>query len=112
VEDKLSPLEQARALQNQLTSLLADLDIDALPAGPRDLLTQIKRLAADLRLDVRDFNLADSKAEQDRLGEEAIARLRQLEKAIAKAGETGHFGAADVAHLSARAQQLTADLQE
>jgi hypothetical protein len=112
VEDKLSPLEQARALQNQLAALLTHIDIDALPAGPRDLLTQVKRVAADLRLDVRDFNLADSKAEQDRLGEEAATRLKQLEKAIGKASEYGYFGAADVAHLSALSQQLMADLQE
>ncbi|HSW99299.1 MAG TPA: hypothetical protein VLF71_05705 [Candidatus Saccharimonadales bacterium] len=112
MEEQMSPPEQARALQMQLATLLSAVDIEALPAAPRETLTQLKRLAGDLRLDVRDFMLADSKAEQTRLGTEAAARLKQLEKTIAKAGELGHFGAADVAHLTAVSQQLLADLQE
>lgn len=112
MEDKLSPPEQARALQAQLAVLLSPVDIEALPAGLRETLTQLKRLAGDLRLDVRDFMLAETKADQVRLGDEAAARLKQLEKTIAKAGELSHFGAADVAHLTALSQQLLADLQE
>jgi len=37
VEDKLSPFERARELHGQITVLLSDIDIDALPAGPREL---------------------------------------------------------------------------
>jgi hypothetical protein len=112
VDKRLSPGEQARELQRQIGALLSRFDIDAEPAGPREQLTWLKRAAADLRLDVRDFFGAQTRAEQERLGNEAVDRLKQLEKLIAKLSEQGYVGAADVAQLSAHSQQLMAALQE
>jgi hypothetical protein len=110
VDEHASPTAQSKALDAFVASLVMRFDIDALDAPERELLKKLKRLGTDIKLDVRDYNAADSQAEQQRLEHEARARLAELEQAIAKAGELNLFSAVEVAHLSANAQQLTASL--
>ena len=110
MEEGLSPFALVKALETHITSLLMQFDIDALPAGERELLRSIKRLAADVRLDLRDYGVADTKAAQDRLAREIRQRLHTCEQAVVKAGELNLFGAVDVGHLSAQTQQLMAHL--
>ena len=108
MEESASPFALVRALDAHITSLLMRFDIDALPATERELLKRLKRLTIDMRLDIRDYGMADNKAEQERLGGEARQRLKQFEQTIVKAGELNLLGAVDVAHLSAQTQQLIA----
>lgn len=107
-EASLSPFALVRALDTHITSLVMKFDIDALPVTERELLRLLKRLTVDMRLDIRDYGMAESKAEQDRLAGETKQRLVQFEQAVVKAGEFNLFGAVDVAHLSAQTQQLMA----
>jgi hypothetical protein len=110
VEEGLSPFVLVKALETHITSLVMQFDIDSLPQGERDLLRSIKRLIVDVRLDLRDYGMAETKAEQDRLARESHQRLHAFEQAIVKAGELNMFGAVDVAHLSAQTQQLMAHM--
>jgi hypothetical protein len=110
VEERLSPFALVKALETHITSLIMKFDIDSLPAGERELLRSLKRLVVDVRLDLRDYGMADTKAEQDRLARETSQRLDAFERAIVKAGELNLFGAVDVAHLSAQTQQLMAHM--
>lgn len=108
--ENANPFDLAKALHAQVTSLVRAFDVYELPATERTLLTRIVRQAADIRLDVREYGMAETKAAQDRTADEVRSRLKQLEAAIMQAGGAGLFGPADVAHLSAVIQQLMSEL--
>lgn len=110
MEERLSPFALVKALETHITSLIMKFDVDSLPSGERELLRSIKRLVVDVRLDMRDYGLAETKLEQDRLARELRQRLHAFEQAIIKAGELNLFGAVDVGHLSAQTQQLMAHM--
>ncbi len=104
--ESVSPFERAKALNAQLASLLSELDVDSLPRDQRDVLSVIKHDAIDVRLDIREYGMAETKAEQDIRAHEVRERLAALEQYIVKAGEYNLFGAVDVAQLSAIVQQI------
>jgi len=107
-----SPFELVKDLQGQVGRLLRGYDIDSLVSAERGTLTALKRQAAEVRLDVRDYGMAETVAEQRRLAAEARARLQQLDELILQAGSLDLIGAADVAQLSAMTQQLMTDIEE
>jgi len=106
----MSPFERAKALDAQLRVLVSNFDIDSLQSADRDILRTLKSLVIDVRLDMRDYGMAETKREQDNLAKALRKRLEQLEQTIVKAGEYDLVGAVDVAQLSAEAQQIMADL--
>lgn len=106
----MSPFERARSLQSQVARLLHGFDIHDLPADEREVLSALKRQSADIRLDIRDYGMAETKAEQDRAAQQVRAALKTFEENVVKAGGMGLFSSADVAHLSAVAQQLMSEL--
>jgi hypothetical protein len=110
VEEETSPFSRAKGLDAHITSVVMRFDVDALPAAEQELLKRMKRLATDIRLDMRGYGLAETRAEQERHGAELQKRLATLDELMAKAGELSLLGPADVAHLSALAQQLRSDL--
>jgi hypothetical protein len=105
-----SPFELVRDLQSQVGRLLSNFDVDSLRPAEREVFTSLKRQVVDLRLDIRDYGMAETKAEQDQRAAEARARLKAFEDNIVQAGSHNLFGAADVAQLSATTQQLMATL--
>lgn len=109
-EDTTSPFELARSLQSQVQRLLNGFDIHDLPADDRELLLAIKRQSADIRLDIRDYGMAETKAAQDRAAAEIRSRLKGFESHVVQAGSQGLFGSVDVAHLSAVTQQLMSNV--
>lgn len=106
----MSPFERAKALDSQLRTIVSGFDIDALRSEERDILRSLKSLANDVRLDMRDYGMADTKAGQDTLARVVRKRMEQLEHMVIKAGSSNLLGAVDVAQLSAEAQQIIADL--
>ncbi|HJQ09160.1 MAG TPA: hypothetical protein VJ836_06795 [Candidatus Saccharimonadales bacterium] len=111
MEDQ-SPFTRSRELEISLVSLLASLDADWLSLPEREQVARLKHQATDIRLDIRDYGMAETLAEQQKLAREAHKRLEQLQQSIVKASEYGLFGAVDVAHLSATIQQIIADIKE
>ncbi|HKU19194.1 MAG TPA: hypothetical protein VJP80_08085 [Candidatus Saccharimonadales bacterium] len=111
MQDESSPFSRAKELDAHVTSVVMRFDIDALPAAEQELLKTLKRLATDIRLDIRDYGLAETRAEQTQMAEEMTRRLAALEQLVAKAGELSMLSPVDVAHLSALTQQLVADLR-
>lgn len=101
-----SPFELARNMQSQVAQLLNSFDIPSLMAEEREILLSIKRQAADIRLDIRDYSMAETKAQQDVAADAVRAQLKSFEDDVVKAGGQGLFGPVDVAHLSATTQQL------
>jgi chemotaxis regulatin CheY-phosphate phosphatase CheZ len=106
----MSPFQRAKALESQLRAIASNFDADAMRPAERDILRSLKSLTTDVRLDMRDYGMADTKAEQDKLAAIVRKRLDQLEHMIVKAGSHDIIGAVDVAQFSAEAQQIMADL--
>lgn len=106
----ISLLQEAKELEAQVTRLLAAHDIANLPHVQKELVNTIKHQLVDVRLDARDFEYAQSRAEQLEYARESRPRLEELHKNILKASEHGLFSAIDIAHVSARLQQLLSHL--
>lgn len=101
-----SPFQLAKDLEAQLRQLLSSFDIPSLPRSEQDALLALKRQAAEVRLDMRDYGLAETAANQQRLARDIVKRLRQLEDSLLQAGGLGLIGPADIAQASATLQQL------
>lgn len=107
-----SPFELAKDLQSLVQARLRSTDIDSLPSGERELLRRLNRQLAGIRLDIRDYGLSETKADQVRLGITVARQLEELQKLLLAASEYGVFGAADTAIISAYIEQLMAALKE
>lgn len=101
-----SPFALAKEIAASVARLMAGIDIESLQPQAREAVTQLKNQAADIRLDMRDYGLADNRAEQERIAKELAERLAKLQASILRASEYNILGAADVAQLSANVQQL------
>lgn len=107
----ISLLQQARELEVQVGATLSSYDITELPMRQRELVSQLKHQLVDVRLDVRDYEYAETRAEQLRLAVEGKKRLEELQKSILKASEYNMFGAIDIAELSVRIEQLMSGME-
>ena len=103
-----SLFEQAKRLEVRIGAVLSGFDIDDLPKGERELVVTIKHGIVDARLDARDYEYAETRAEQLELVKEARERLEALRQAILKASEYNLFSAVDVAQFSGGIEQLIA----
>lgn len=107
----ISLLEEAKELEAQVTKLFAGRDIADLQHTQKELVNIVKYQLVDVRLDTRDYEYAQSRAEQMECAAEALPRLEELHKNIMKAAEYGLFSAIDIAHVGARLQQITSHLR-
>lgn len=83
------------------------VDVLALPRAERELVEHIRRTAADLKLDIRDYELAETRPIQLKYLKDAKTQSEQLRASILKASGYGMFGAADVAQLTATLEQAS-----
>jgi hypothetical protein len=104
-------MQQARELETQVGGIISSYDIGDLPNIQKDLLNTIKHQLTDARLDTRDYEYAETRADQLLAAKEAKARFLSLQDNIVKASESDLFGAIDVAQLSARIQHLIANME-
>jgi hypothetical protein len=107
----ISLLEQAKELEAQVTRLFTVHDITTLPHVQKELVNTVKHQLVDARLDIRDFEYAQSRVEQLEYAAESRPRLEELHRNILKASEYGLLSAIDIAHVSARLQQLQSHLR-
>jgi hypothetical protein len=98
--EQQSPFSLVTQLHNGLRRQLADVDVLSLPATQRRLAELLKRQSADARLDVRDYELSETREEQLKNAKAAKDRLDQLRKNILEMSNFGLFSAVDVAGLS------------
>jgi hypothetical protein len=101
-----SPFTLIKRLELQLNSVLSAIDIYALPAGERKVISALKREIVDARLDVRDYELSETRAEQQQKAADAKKRLEQVRKCILAASEYNVFNAADVAQLTSYVEHI------
>jgi hypothetical protein len=102
---------QAKELELQISSILSSYDVGELPMQQKDLVTKLKHQLVDARLDARDYEYAETRAEQLKHAKEGKKRLKELSQSLLKASEYNLFGAVDVAQLSARIEQLISGME-
>jgi hypothetical protein len=107
----MSPLQLAREIEAGIARVISPLDMDSLPLAQRKVVSELRNLATDVRLDARDYDYAETRAEQQALVRDSRKRLKQLQQHIVSTNGQHIFGAVDVAHLSALIEQLTMRLQ-
>ena len=99
-----SPFLTMQRAEGQIKSLLRSVDIELLETAERQAIVKLRRLAVDTRLDIRDYELSETRDEQLRYAMSAKRRLAKLRAAILTANNA--FGPADVAQISAELEQI------
>lgn len=107
--DQATAHHRARLLETNIGRILTNASEHADRATSATIRV-LKQSMVEARLDVRDYELADSRADQLRHAREARQRLLMVRQQILVLSQDNIFGAAEVAHLSATIDQLSAVL--
>ena len=102
-----SPFLLIKSLELQLNGVFSRLDIFSLPNTERKLVLGMKQELIDARLDIRDYELSETRAEQLTKAGDSKERLDRIRQQILSASEYNVFGAADVAQLTAQLEQIS-----
>ena len=106
-----SVFERVKQLDAHVNGILSHIDSDALMPDERNVFVLIKRQLTDCRLDVRDYEYAETRVEQADHAQTARRSLDTVQKYILQASERNMFSAIDVAHISAQIQQIITQLR-
>ena len=101
-----SPYVLAKQLEGDIIRLLAHIDTADLNTKEQHTLAQLKNGLIDARLEIQDYELAETREDQLRNAKIAKKYLQNVEKLMV-ANPTGVFGPVDVAHLTAYIGQIT-----
>lgn len=101
-----SLFDLARDIERQIGSILAGQDISQAPSEQKKTIEGLQRALTDARLDTRDYQYAETMAEQVKAGQASRRRWHQVQQGILKASEYTVFGPADVAQLSAHIERI------
>lgn len=99
-----SPFLAMQRVEAELKVVIRGIDSDQLDAGEKKAVTNIRRLMVDARLDIRDYELSETREEQLKCAAAAKKKTEKLQANILSAGPV--FGPADVAQLSAQLEQI------
>jgi hypothetical protein len=99
-----SPFLAIKRLENQLINLIKRVDTDYLDQAEQKAVSSIRHIVIDARLDIRDYELSETREDQLRCATAAKKQVKKLELHILAAGNV--FGAADVAQLGAELEQI------
>lgn len=104
-----SPFLAMQEAERHLKGLLRSAPTDLLDPQEKKAVASLRRLAMEARLDIRDYELSETREEQLKKAVAAQKRIDKLQKAILAAGPAV-FGPADVAQLGALVEQIQAQL--
>ncbi len=104
--DEVSPFRLAADVSGRIAQFVSDIDINSLPHDQRQTVVALKNQGGDIRLEVRDYGMAETRAEQERLAKAIAERIEAAQATILKLSEYNLLGAADVAQLTAQLDQL------
>jgi hypothetical protein len=107
----MSPFLLIKALEVQLNGVLSALDVYELPASERKIVKTLKNDLVDVRLDIRDYELSETRAEQLAKARDSRRRLEKVRKGILTASEYNVFNAVDVAQFTAQLEQIMDNIQ-
>lgn len=106
-----TPYQLVVELQRTVKVLISGLSVDAMPHEEKNLLKQLKAMLADMRLDIRDYDLAETRAEQLGLVTEVKERVGGIRGHVILLSTYNVFSAIDVAHITARLEYISERLR-
>lgn len=109
--DQQSPFLLVKQMETQLNGVLSAFDVFSLPTTQRKTITTLRRELTDVRLDVRDYELSETRDEQLKNAGAAKKRLDQVRRHILAASEFNVFGPVDVALLTAQIEQISVNVR-
>jgi len=110
MEETLST--QVKRLHEDVRALVADITMQADDSANKKLVMSLRRELNDFRLDVRDYEFAENKADQQKMARAALKRLEKLRKVLLALSDVGLVSSVDVAAYSARFDMVTKELQD
>ena len=104
----VSPYRLVKQLERQVLGGLSSVDEADIPTSGQQAIRELRRALTDARLDIRDYELSETREAQLELRKDARNRLLGVRQGILQASEYNIFNAVDVAHLSAIVEQVEA----
>lgn len=108
----VSSLQRVTVLGRLVSNLLARQDVDSFDRVQHKLMATIRQVLADARLDVRDFEMADSRVQMVENGSAALKRLEETRKHILQASEHGMFSPIEIAEITTELETIERDIKE
>jgi hypothetical protein len=106
--ENTSPFLAMQQVERQLKGLLRGVDAESLEPAEKKALSNLRRLSVDARLDIRDYELSETRDEQVKKMQAARKRLAKLQASVLSVGFV--FGPADVAQLTAQLEHIQSRL--
>ncbi|MEO6761076.1 MAG: hypothetical protein ABI220_01705 [Candidatus Saccharimonadales bacterium] len=98
-----SPFLAIKQIDTMLKGILREIDLEELKAAEKKAIQSLKHQMVDTRLDIRDYELSETRDEQLKYAHEAKKGVAKAQALMLQADTV--FGATDVAHLTARLDQ-------
>lgn len=103
-----SPFLAMQRVEQQIKAVLRGANTDTLEPAEKQAVASTRRISRDARLDIRDYELSETREEQLKCAAASKKRLARLQEAILASGPV--FGPADVAQLSALLEYIASKL--
>ncbi len=103
----LNPI--VKNLDRRVKACLRELPVDTLGRGEKKHVEDCKKALSVLRLDIRDYEYAETRAEQLKWAKIAQNNIRALEHHVLGLGS--YFGPADVAEISVHIDLLKSKIE-
>jgi hypothetical protein len=100
-----SPFLLVKRLEADVLRLLGQVDISYLSIEEQHKIAQLKNNLIDARLEIQDYELAETREHQLRNAADAKKYLRKV-RVVVSGNQLNVFGAVDVAHLTAKIEQI------
>ncbi len=101
-----SPFLLVKQLQGDILRLLSGLDITELETKERQAVEDLRNNLVDARIEIQDYELAETREHQLRNAKAAKEYLHSIERLITS-NPAGIFGPVEFAHLTACISQIT-----
>jgi hypothetical protein len=99
-----SPFLAMQRAETQIKALLRTVDTDLLAPDEKKAMASLRRFAHEARLDIRDYELSETRAEQVGKAAAAQKRLNKLKTTLLAVSQA--FGPADIAQLDAQLEEI------
>ena len=103
----VSAHQQAREIEAEIKQIMILVDMFEADKTTRALSYQLRRDMTDARLEIRDYELAETRVDQMAVGKGARKRLMAVRDGILLASMHNIFSPVDVAQLTARLELLS-----
>lgn len=104
----MSLVSQIQQIDRQLKDFLRLNIAEDMSKDEKRLIKELKQLINEVRLDVRDYDYAQTRAEQVAHGKNARKRIQKLAETFLSLSSI--FGPADIAQLTAQLEQVSEGL--